>query len=41
MVAAGVVSLFLVEIVEMPMAMQAKLLLFLENRRFMRVGGTT
>jgi DNA-binding NtrC family response regulator len=34
-------TLFLDEIGEMPMAMQAKLLRFLENRRFMRVGGST
>ncbi len=34
-------TLFLDEIGEMPLAMQAKLLRFLENRRFMRVGGTT
>jgi transcriptional regulator with PAS, ATPase and Fis domain len=34
-------SLFLDEIGEMPLAMQAKLLRFLENRRFMRVGGST
>ncbi len=34
-------TLFLDEIGEMPMAMQAKLLRFLENRRYMRVGGTT
>jgi DNA-binding NtrC family response regulator len=34
-------TLFLDEIGEMPMAVQAKLLRFLENRKFMRVGGTT
>jgi transcriptional regulator with PAS, ATPase and Fis domain len=34
-------SLFLDEIGEMPLAVQAKLLRFLENRKFMRVGGTT
>jgi DNA-binding NtrC family response regulator len=34
-------TLFLDEIGEMPLGMQAKLLRFLENRRFMRVGGTT
>jgi transcriptional regulator with PAS, ATPase and Fis domain len=34
-------TLFLDEIGEMPMAMQAKLLRFIENRRFMRVGGAT
>ncbi len=34
-------TLFLDEIGEMPMLMQAKLLRFLENRRFMRVGGAT
>jgi transcriptional regulator with PAS, ATPase and Fis domain len=38
-VAAGG-TLFLDEIGEMPLAMQAKMLRFLENRRFMRVGGT-
>jgi DNA-binding NtrC family response regulator len=34
-------TLFLDEIGEMPTPMQAKLLRFLENRRFMRVGGST
>jgi transcriptional regulator with PAS, ATPase and Fis domain len=34
-------TLFLDEIGEMPLAMQAKVLRFLENRRFMRVGGST
>src|SRR3954449_2771978 len=34
-------TLFLDEVGEMPLAMQAKLLRFLENRRFMRVGGVT
>jgi transcriptional regulator with PAS, ATPase and Fis domain len=34
-------TLFLDEIGEMPTAMQAKLLRFLESRRFMRVGGST
>lgn len=33
-------TLFLDEIGEMPLAMQAKLLRFLENRKFMRVGGS-
>jgi transcriptional regulator with PAS, ATPase and Fis domain len=39
--AASEGTLFLDEIGEMPMPMQAKLLRFLENRRFMRVGGST
>ncbi len=39
--AAGGGTLFLDEIGEMPTAMQAKLLRFLEHRRFMRVGGAT
>lgn len=39
--AAGGGTLFLDELGEMPFAMQAKLLRFLENRRFMRVGGTS
>ena len=34
-------TLFLDEVGEMPITMQAKLLRFLENRRFMRVGGTS
>ena len=34
-------TLFLDEIGEMPLLMQTKLLRFLENRRFMRVGGVT
>jgi DNA-binding NtrC family response regulator len=34
-------TLFLDEIGEMPLSAQAKLLRFLENRRFMRVGGST
>lgn len=34
-------TLFMDEIGEMPLPMQAKLLRFLENRRFMRVGGST
>jgi transcriptional regulator with PAS, ATPase and Fis domain len=34
-------TLFLDEIGEMPLSMQAKLLRFLENRRYMRVGGAT
>jgi len=33
-------TLFLDEVGEMPLPMQAKLLRFLENRRFMRVGGS-
>jgi DNA-binding NtrC family response regulator len=33
-------TLFLDEVGEMPLAMQAKLLRFLENRKFMRVGGS-
>lgn len=33
-------TLFLDEVGEMPLALQAKLLRFLENRRFMRVGGS-
>jgi transcriptional regulator with PAS, ATPase and Fis domain len=33
-------TLFLDEIGEMPLAMQSKMLRFLENRRFMRVGGS-
>jgi len=39
--AAGGGTLFLDEIGEMPFSAQAKLLRFLENRKFMRVGGTT
>src|SRR4051812_23445537 len=38
--AAGGGTLFLDEVGEMPLAMQAKLLRFLENRKFMRVGGS-
>jgi DNA-binding NtrC family response regulator len=38
--AAGGGTLFLDEVGEMPMAVQAKLLRFLENRKFMRVGGS-
>ncbi|MDB4946340.1 MAG: Flagellar regulatory protein FleQ [Labilithrix sp.] len=34
-------TLFLDEVGEMPLTMQAKLLRFLENRKFMRVGGST
>ena len=34
-------TLFLDEVGEMPMTMQAKLLRFLETRKFMRVGGST
>src|SRR5882672_1512485 len=34
-------TLFLDEIGEMPVSVQAKLLRFLENRKFMRVGGST
>ncbi len=34
-------TLFLDEIGEMPLSVQAKLLRFLENRKFMRVGGST
>jgi DNA-binding NtrC family response regulator len=34
-------TLFLDEVGELPMQLQAKLLRFLENRRFMRVGGST
>jgi transcriptional regulator with PAS, ATPase and Fis domain len=39
--AAETGTLFLDEIGEMPLLMQAKLLRFLENRRYMRVGGST
>jgi DNA-binding NtrC family response regulator len=39
--ASGGGTLFLDEIGEMPLNAQAKLLRFLENRRFMRVGGIT
>jgi DNA-binding NtrC family response regulator len=38
---AGGGTLFLDEVGEMPMSVQAKLLRFLENHKFMRVGGTT
>jgi DNA-binding NtrC family response regulator len=34
-------TLFLDELGELPLSMQAKLLRFLENRKFMRVGGST
>ena len=34
-------TLFLDEVAEMPLGVQAKLLRFVENRKFMRVGGTT
>lgn len=39
--ASGGGTLFLDEIGEMPLTAQAKLLRFLENRKFMRVGGST
>ncbi|MEY4583480.1 MAG: hypothetical protein RL701_8183 [Pseudomonadota bacterium] len=39
--AASSGTLFLDEVGEMPLSMQAKLLRFLENHRYMRVGGTT
>jgi DNA-binding NtrC family response regulator len=39
--AAGGGTLFLDEVGEMPLAVQAKLLRFLENKKFMRVGGST
>jgi DNA-binding NtrC family response regulator len=39
--AAGGGTLFLDEVGEMPLGVQAKLLRFLENRKFMRVGGST
>jgi transcriptional regulator with PAS, ATPase and Fis domain len=38
--AAAAGTLFLDEVGELPLGMQAKLLRFLENRRFMRLGGT-
>jgi DNA-binding NtrC family response regulator len=38
---AGGGTLFLDEVGEMPLSVQAKLLRFLENRKFMRVGGTS
>jgi len=39
--AANQGTLFLDEIGEMPISMQAKLLRFIENRKYMRVGGST